>query len=211
MKRTAAEKQFALWLTTQTNAQGRLYKTHIANHYAACLRSGPRKLDIPLSTEERDIYCCRTLQDFDRLNKIVRTAPNFQDVDRGWTHGAFSAGLSAYRRYVSHLESPDFRETDKCEQLSKLSQIENEPRPFNGEPKRVDFSNPGVCAGCDPVCCVVGGKVFHVRNWRDILTELTEHFLATKPEAQELTWQSIYQRGECPFLLRDKPTGYVAS
>ena len=104
MKRAAAEKQFSLWLTTQVNAQGLLYKVPVANRYAACLRTEPPKLDIPLSAEERDTYLCRTFQDFDRLDKIFRAAPNFQEVDRGSGHGAFSAGLSAYRRYLRFLE-----------------------------------------------------------------------------------------------------------
>lgn len=105
MIRAAAEKEFSLWLTTQTNARGLPYKAHVANRYAACLRTEPLKLDIPLSTEERDTYRCRTLQDFDRLIKLFRAAPNFQKVDRGSGHGTFSAGLSAYRRYVCFLES----------------------------------------------------------------------------------------------------------
>lgn len=104
MKRTAAEKQFSVWLTTQVNARGLLYKAPVANRYAACLRTEPLKLDIPLSAEERDTYCCRSLQDFDRLVKIFYAAPNFQEVDRRSGHGTFSAGLSAYRRYVRFLE-----------------------------------------------------------------------------------------------------------
>ena len=104
MKKAASEKQFAVWLTTQANARGLPYKAHVANRYAACLRTEPPKLDISLPVEKRDIYCCRTLQDFDQLNQIFRTAPNFQEVDRGSGHGTFSAGLSAYRRYVRYLE-----------------------------------------------------------------------------------------------------------
>lgn len=104
MKRAAAEKQFSVWLTTQINARGLPYKAHVANRYATCLRTEPLKLDIPLPTEERDTYRCQTLQDFDELVKIFRAAPNFQEVDRGNGHGAFSASLSAYRRYVRFLE-----------------------------------------------------------------------------------------------------------
>lgn len=210
MKRAAAEKQFAVWLTTQTNARGQPYKNYVANRYAACLRTETLKLDIPLSAEERDVYRCRTLQGFDRLNQIFRAAPNFREVDQSWGHGAFSAGLSAYRRYVLNLESPAFEEMEEGVQTNYLSSMENETPPLNGDPKRVDFADPDACTGCDPVSCIVEGKVFRVRNWRDILTELTEHFLATKPRAQELTWRSIYQRGNHPFLLKDKP-GYAAS
>lgn len=100
LERTAAERKFAYWLTAQTNSRGLPYRATVAHRYAACRRTEPLKLDIPLSAEERDTYRCRTLQNFGRLNKVFRTAPNFQEVDRKSDHGTFSAGLSAYRRYV---------------------------------------------------------------------------------------------------------------
>lgn len=130
----------------------------------------------------------RILTGWTKFSALRRT---FVRLTKVGGHGAFSAGLSAYRRYVHYLEAPDFGETDECERLSKLSQIENEQLPFNGDLKRVDFANPDACTGRDPVSCVVEGKEFYVHHWRDILTELTEHFLATKPRAQELTWRSI--------------------
>ncbi len=104
LKQTAAEKQFASWLTTQTNSRGLLYKANVANTYAACLRTEPLKLNITLSTEDRDIYRCRSLQEFDRLYEIFRTASNFQEVALASGHRNFSAGLSAYRRYICYLE-----------------------------------------------------------------------------------------------------------
>jgi len=140
MKRAAAEKQFSVWLTTQVNARGLLYKASVANRYAACLRTEPLKLDIPLSAEERDTYCCRTLRDFDRLTKIFRAAPNFQEVNCGSGHGAFSAGLSAYRRYVCYLE---------CDNEADSAAITNPPISApnkNGYnlSKQSDVTVPGV-------------------------------------------------------------------
>ena len=104
LKITDAEKRFVSWLITQTNAQGKLYKPYVANRYAACLRSEPLKLDIPFSVEERNVYRCCSIQDFDRLEEIFRGAHNFLEIDRGQGHGTLSAGLSAYRRYVCYLE-----------------------------------------------------------------------------------------------------------
>lgn len=187
LKITDAEKRFVSWLITQTNAQGRLYKPYVANRYAACLRSEPLKLDIPFSVEERNVYRCCSIQDFDRLEETFRGAHNFLEIDRGQGHGTFSAGLSAYRRYVCYLESSASGEISEEKQSNDLLPAENEMLSFNGSPKQVDFTNPDACTGCNPVSCVVEGKIFHVHNWRDILTELTEYFLATKPKAQELT------------------------
>lgn len=104
MEKNDAEKQFSSWLTTQVNARGLLYKAYVANRYAACLRTEPLKLNITLSTEDRDIYRCRSLQEFDQLHEIFREASNFREVDRASGHGTFSAGLSAYRRYICYLE-----------------------------------------------------------------------------------------------------------
>ncbi len=211
LKITDAEKRFVSWLIKQTNAQGRLYKPYVANRYAAYLRSEPLKLDIPFSLEERNVYRCNSIQAFDRLEEIFRGAHNFLEVDRSSGHGTFSAGLSAYRRYVRYLECSDSEEMSEKTQSSDLPPTDSELLSFDGVPKQVDFTNPDACAGCNPVSCVVENKVFHVHNWRDILTELTEYFLATKPKAQELTWRSIYKRGELPFLRREKPGGYVDS
>ncbi len=205
LNRTAAEKQFAVWLTTQTNAQGRPYKAYVANRYAACLRTEPLKLDIPLSAEERDTYCCRTLQDFDRLNQIFRTAPNFQEVDRGSGHGTFSAGLSAYGRYLHYLENGCVETLVASTALTTSHKVYAPPKIRDAGIQRVDFSQPDACSGCDPVSCVVEGNTFFVRNWRDILTELTEYCLETKPKAQELFPCSLYSRGNRPFLLEDRP------
>jgi len=72
-------------------------------------------------------------------------------------------------------------------------------------PLRVDFDRPGLCAGCDPVACIVEGKDLSGKNWRDILVNLTEHFISNKPQANELYTKSVYPNGERPFLLKDKP------
>lgn len=211
MKITDAEKQFASWLITQTNTQGKFYKPHVANRYAACLRSEPLKLDISLSLEERDVYRCQSITAFHRLEQIFRDAHNFQEIDRGWGHGAFSAGLSAYRRYVRYLESSDSGGMSQNLRTDTLPAAQSKIWSFNSKPERVDFAHPDACSGCNPVSCVVEDRAFNVHNWRDILIELTEYFLATKPQAQELTLRSIYQRGKHPFLLKNKPHGYVDS
>jgi phage anti-repressor protein len=91
---------FAAWLTTQTNANGSLFLSKIAKLYAHNLISTPPKLDIPLTAEERDVFCCLTINEFDRLCEIFRNAPNYHEINRHANHGAFSAGLRAYRRYL---------------------------------------------------------------------------------------------------------------
>jgi hypothetical protein len=72
-------------------------------------------------------------------------------------------------------------------------------------PLKVDFEHPELCAGCDPVTCVIEGISFSGRNWRDLLVAITENFLINKPQALDLYKRSVYPYGERPFLLKDKP------
>jgi hypothetical protein len=204
-----AEEQFAAWLATQNNSNGTVFKSYVAICYARNLRTEPPKLDIPLSLSERDVFRCRTTVDFDNLNSVFQAAPNFREVNRGANHGAFSAGLSAYRRYLEFIEGE--QELHEQKVFNSAATKVDKPRIINYEPQRVDFAHPEFCTGCDPVTCIVEGKDFAGSNWRDILVALTEDFLISKPNAQELFHKSIYKKGERPFLLKEKPlNGFAA-
>ena len=89
---------FAAWLTTQTNANGSLFLINVAKRYAHNLSSAPHKLVIPLTAEERNVFCCLTINEFDRLCEVFRNAPNYHEVNHQADHEAFSAGLGAYRQ-----------------------------------------------------------------------------------------------------------------
>jgi len=90
--------------------------------------------------------------------------------------------------------------------ITSTSQTTKEiPRQLIAEPQHVDFAHPEFCTGCDPQTCVVEGKSFSGRNWRDVLVALTEDFLQSKPKAMELYHTSLYPNGEREFLLKKKP------
>jgi len=93
-------QDFVAWLTTQKNAKGSLFLYNIAKRYAYNLSTVPSKLDIPLSAEERNVFHCSSIDEFDRLYEIFRNAPNYSELNHKPDHGAFSAGLGAYRRYL---------------------------------------------------------------------------------------------------------------
>lgn len=209
--KTEAEERFAAWLTTQRSANGNKFKPFVANGYARNLRTEPSKLDILLSLNERDVFQCKSVADFDRLNSIFREAPNFRDVNYNANHGAFSAGLAAYRRYLQFNEKNGEPEMHEQEVSNSEVTKADKPQAINYEPQRVDFAHPEFCTGCDPVTCVVEGKDFTGGNWRDILIALTEDFLISKPNAQELFHKSIYKNGERPFLLGEKPLNGLAA
>ncbi len=171
----------------------------------------PLKLDVSLSLNERDVFSYRTLAEFDRLNSTFQNAPNYREVNRGADHGAFSAGLAAYRRYLCFTENSEERQISE-QGTCKLAPAKNDNQPIiNYEPQRVDFSHTEFCAGCNPESCLIEGKDFSGGNWRDILIAVTEGFLVSKPNAQDLIHKSIYKNGKRPFLLNEKPQNGLAA
>ncbi|MDR0310163.1 MAG: hypothetical protein LBJ21_01115 [Acidobacteriota bacterium] len=126
--KTATEEQFATWLTTKRSANG----------YARNLRTEPPKLDISLSLSERDVFRCRTTAEFDTLNSVFQAAPNFREVNRGANHGAFSAGLAAYRRYLQSFEwNGEVKMHEQVGVAISDTAIADKPQVISTEPQRV--------------------------------------------------------------------------
>lgn len=177
--KTSAEEQFATWLTTQSNANGVKFKSYVANGYARNLRTEPPKLDIELSLSERDVFCCLTIAEFDTLNSTFQKAPNFREVNRGANHGAFSAGLAAYRRYVQYLEA-----NGESEMGVQTVVPDATAQQITSEPRRVDFARSGLYKRTKPFACKIGSIDIPIRKtWIDLLVDVVELFLKIKYEA----------------------------
>ena len=149
------------WLITQPNANGTLYLKNVARAYMGALRNAPRKLILE-DSQNRNVFRCHTLLEFDELWTAFKASPNYTDVNRTLWHGQFSAGLAAYRRYMEHLEENG--QPGKNAQsvvIASISQATKEiPRQLTAEPQHVDFAHHEFCTGCDPQTCVVEGKSF---------------------------------------------------
>lgn len=96
-------ENFIAWMTTQPNANGTLYLERVARHYVSFLRNTPAKLDVTLTTEERNIFACGTIEEFEQLRTVLTATPNYRELNEKG-HGSFSAGLRCYARYLSCIE-----------------------------------------------------------------------------------------------------------
>jgi hypothetical protein len=144
-------EQFVSWLIIQPNANGKLFLEGVARSYASAIRYAPLKLDISLASSERNVYSCKTLDAYNRLYKIFRSAPNFQAVNRAAASGAFLAGLNAYKRYL------------KSEVAKKVH--------------RVNFACAGLYSDTIPDRCVINGVVLTASSWAQMLVAVSEHLL----------------------------------
>lgn len=192
---------FVAWLITQQNLHGSLYLERVARHYARYLRTAPLKLDITLSVDERDVFACISTVKFDEIRNAFLAAPNYKAVN-GDGHQSFSAGMTAYRRYLESLET-------------QVENIKGEAQPKMGAVAtvvaeqayiavcHVDFKHPELCTFTDPLECSIGDKTIRGVNWnwRDLLFAITEHFI----RVDESRVKSFVLQSGRPFLLRQKP------
>ncbi len=194
MSVNSTKERFIAWLTTQPNSRGQLYLERVARQYARYLRTEPSKLINDLAPDARNVFSCETVQQFEKMYQLFLSSSNYKEVNsRG--HQTFSAGLSAYRRYVWYLEACKEAEMSGYENIINVQSVMGEPRTLVAlKPLRVDFNHPELCTGCDPMTCTVEGNDFSMKNWRDILASLTEAFLESKPQAMSLYHTSLFSK-----------------
>ncbi len=95
------EQCFVFWLVTQKNARGSFYLERVARQYVRYLRTSPYKFKLSLSENMRNVFDCNTLEEFDKLVSLFISASNYKEVN-AIGHNSFSAGLSAYRKYLEY-------------------------------------------------------------------------------------------------------------
>jgi hypothetical protein len=194
------------WLITQPNANGTLYLERVVRQYIWALRYAPAKL-ILTTVDNRNVFSCQTVKELNSLWGVFKSAPNYQNVNRG-TSGQFSAGLSCLSRYLEYLSGCQENKPTHV-QASKLlptavQAIQNKP------PVRsailVDFDRPGRCAQTQPVSCVINGQAVIPNKpyWSQLLVTITERFITEgNPRLAELEKVAVY--GSRAFFLPQKP------
>jgi len=197
---------FVAWLTTQTTANGTLFSKNTATWYAKHLACTPIKLDIPLTAEERNVFCCLKINEFDRIDGIFRAAPNYNEVNRPgyW----FSAGLGAYRRYLEYIDNQD--NSNVCTETENVFMVQHTSVTI-GKPNTsaclVDFTDTDACSGSIPIACYISGvNIPFIGNWRDLLVAITEYCIleyADKTEMLKSKWFSNHS--DTPYMLSSEP------
>jgi hypothetical protein len=190
--------KFIKWLTTQSNARGELFTLHRAKHYANNIRYAIARLELPSPISIQDVFNCRTLDEFDTLRQMFLLAPNYWEVNRRASNGAFSAGLSAFRRYMEYVTNGAENSTTYGKTVLHTVDI---------VVCQLDFANTESCFGTIPLSCFVqGDEISCGMNWRDLLVSITDYCLIHYPNHMErlkTEWFSNYSNA--PYLLMDKP------
>jgi hypothetical protein len=101
------------WLMTQPHANETLYLRNVVRKYMDCLRSAPAKFDMLDTSANRNVFACRTPKELNACWDAFKTAPNYQQVNRG-TSNMFSAGMACLLRYLEYLSPIKVMETSEA-------------------------------------------------------------------------------------------------
>lgn len=149
-------EDFVAWLVTERNRNGSLYLENVARCYARYLQTAPLKLDLPLMADKRNVYSCRTIEEFASLCNVFRTSPNFKAVDYASSHNSFSAGLHCYERYLHYLAIGD-KSSGKSNgeetsmEKNAIEFLYDNNTNFNNESKCAGFAYTNACTATYPV------------------------------------------------------------
>jgi hypothetical protein len=130
------------------------------------------------------------------------SAPNYKEVNQ-IGHRTFQSGMLCFEEYLNNaLES----NTENKESIDNMAVVTINKKS-SSTARRVDFSRPELCAGCNPVECTINGETLAFDyNWRDIIVALADKFLSEKnPSFKKLLNIPLLSRSTTPFLIKTKP------
>ena len=157
-------EEVILWLTTQPNANGTLYLKSVIRSYMSALRNAPKKLILD-GDAKRNVFACHTVDKFDQLWNVFKSAPNYIDINHTPWHGQLSAGMAAYRRYLVFLEQGEQNGIIKCNNSYQLNSLEKKldrkTTVKNSQTKVTKLSDDeneilSIFKGCFPISMRIG-------------------------------------------------------
>ena len=95
---TSNEENFINWLHTQKKSSGEPYKENTVSQYTSALKAVSIKFNlIPL-------FNINSVDVFDEIDQQIRNNPEFDRFNKNRGNGALSAGLVAYRKFLTDPE-----------------------------------------------------------------------------------------------------------
>lgn len=93
------EDNFIKWLHTQRKSSGEPYKENTVSQYTSALKAVSIKFNlIP-------IFGINSVDVFDEIDQQIRNNPDFERFNKSRGNGALSAGLIAYRKFLTNPDA----------------------------------------------------------------------------------------------------------
>lgn len=94
------EQQFKDWMSQQKKNDGQPYSTNTISAYLHALKRSIARLDFADNQYISNVFLYNNLHEFEHAAKIIRAAPNYNEVERQAGNQALTQGLKKYAEFL---------------------------------------------------------------------------------------------------------------
>ena len=125
---TNNEQVFRIWMQKQTQKnKDKGYTNNTIEAYCGALATKAKNLQLPNSIHiQPNLFLYNDFQEFESICDIIRTAPNYKEIDKKAGNGAFSAGIQRYLEFLHDKNRASIQEDNKTmgnNELKKYTDI----------------------------------------------------------------------------------------
>lgn len=121
---TNNEQVFRIWMQKQTQKnKDKGYTNNTIEAYCGALATKAPNLQLPDSEHiQPNLFLYNDFQEFQSICDIIRTAPNYKEIDKKAGNGAFSAGIQRYLEFLHDKNRASIQEDNKTMENNELKE-----------------------------------------------------------------------------------------
>ena len=121
---TNNEQVFRIWMQKQTQKnKDKGYTNNTIEAYCGALATKAKNLQLPNSIHiQPNLFLYNDFQEFQSICDIIRTAPNYKEIDKKAGNGAFSAGIQRYLEFLHDKNRASIQEDNKTMENNELKE-----------------------------------------------------------------------------------------
>ena len=119
---TNNEQMFRIWMQKQTQKnKDKGYTNNTIEAYCGALATKAKNLQLSDSEHiQPNLFLYNDFQEFQSICDIIRTAPNYKEIDKKAGNGAFSAGIQRYLEFLHDKNRASIQEDNKTMENNEL-------------------------------------------------------------------------------------------
>lgn len=119
---TNNEQVFKDWMRTQKH-NNKNYTNNTITTYCQSLKNSVTNLKLSASIHiQPNLFLYNDFQEFQSICDIIRTAPNYKEIDKKAGNGAFSAGIQRYLEFLHDKNRASIQEDNKTMENNELKE-----------------------------------------------------------------------------------------
>lgn len=121
---TNNEQVFRIWMQKQTQKnKDKGYTNNTIEAYCGALATKAKNLQLSASIHiQPNLFLYNDFQEFQSICDIIRTAPNYKEIDKKAGNGAFSAGIQRYLEFLHDKNRASIQEDNKTMENNELKE-----------------------------------------------------------------------------------------